>query len=244
MNAPLTKVTPSYLYAQYGDDEALQAFIDSYNALAQSYLDWFNSTPLAIYTLATVSGSLLDWVGDNLYQVRRPAISNFQSFYFGALTTIPLATWPLVSSQYSSTGGSTLVSDDIYKRVITWFNYKGDGMQATLTWLRRRVARFLYGTNGTDCDPSDYLKVSIKYESSQSPAYLGATNTTATNTYSTTEAPIVDYWNQWQEAGSATSGPATVIELPNTGIGQTLYALFTQGDLIVPFQANLQVSIA
>ena len=41
-------------------------------------------------------------------------------------------------------------SDDIYKRVLTWRLYKGDGRQFTVTWLKRRVARFVFGVDGSD----------------------------------------------------------------------------------------------
>jgi hypothetical protein len=43
-----------------------------------------------------------------------------------------------------------VTDDDTYKRIITWHAYKGDGKQITITWMKRRVARFLYGVNGTD----------------------------------------------------------------------------------------------
>ena len=231
----LDTLTPSYLYAQYQDDVTLSAFVDAYNSLAQSYLDWFNDTPLAIYVLSSINGTLLDWVGDNLYQVIRPAISNYSSTYRGAQVMEPTATRAQASATFSSSGSSTLVSDDIYKRVLTWHHYKGDGMQASLTWLRRRVARFLYGSNGTDCDPSDYLVVDISYNSTITTGYQGGMNTFAMNTQGV---------NMLRETGASTSNPITSINLPNTSIGNTLYNLFSQGVLPVPFQANIEVTIA
>jgi len=231
---PLSDITPSYLYAQYQDDETLQAFIDSYNSMTQGYLDWFNNTPLAIYTFPTVTGSLLDWTGRNLYHVTRPAISTYSASYFGALITVPTITRATSTSVYTSSGSSTLVSDDVYKRVITWFQYKGDGMQSSLTWLRRRVARFLYGTNGADCDASDYLLVNIDYSYTGPTVYHGATNTQPTNVYGT---------NVLTETNSASTNPVTIINLPSTAIGNALYNLFSQGVFPVPFQANIQVQV-
>jgi hypothetical protein len=63
---PLQQTIPSYLYAQYSDDENLQAFVDAYNSLSQGYLDWFNSRPLGLYTSPNIAGPLLDWVGQGV----------------------------------------------------------------------------------------------------------------------------------------------------------------------------------
>ena len=48
------------------DDSDIQAFFYSYNALAQTYLDWFNQTPIGVYTNANISGPLLDWIANGL----------------------------------------------------------------------------------------------------------------------------------------------------------------------------------
>ena len=48
--------------------------------------------------------------------------------------------------------------------MITWNIYKGDGFQYTTMWLKRRVARFLYGVNGTDIPTvADLYNVSVTY---------------------------------------------------------------------------------
>ncbi len=52
------KTIPSFLYQQYADDENLQAFVASYNEMAQEYVDWYNQISLPVYTLQ--SGGLLD----------------------------------------------------------------------------------------------------------------------------------------------------------------------------------------
>ena len=41
-------------------------------------------------------------------------------------------------------------TDDIFKRIITWHFFKGDGKYFTVAWLKRRIYRFLYGEDGTD----------------------------------------------------------------------------------------------
>jgi hypothetical protein len=59
---PLQQVIPSYLFLEYSDDQDLQAFVASFNSLAQGYLDWFRNTPLGLYTSPNITGPLLDWI--------------------------------------------------------------------------------------------------------------------------------------------------------------------------------------
>ncbi|MGC9271932.1 MAG: hypothetical protein ACP5E6_17465, partial [Acidiphilium sp.] len=54
-------------------------------------------------------------------------------------------------------------SDDIYKRVLTWWLYRGDGQRFSIQWLRRRVARFIYGANGLDISLNLIQNISVKY---------------------------------------------------------------------------------
>jgi len=43
---------------------------------------------------------------------------------------------------------AVLTSDDVYRRILTWHFYKGDGNYLSIRWLKRRVWRFIYGKNG------------------------------------------------------------------------------------------------
>jgi hypothetical protein len=155
----VTGTIPSYLYVQYNDDDDLQAFIAGYNGMAQNYVDWFNDTSLPVYTGLT--GSLLDWVAAGLYGITRPTIESFAISAKGMLNTYELNTLEL--NQYVPGTPATffLASDDVFQRVITWHFYKGDGKVFSLLWLKRRVLRFLYGTNGTDVNVADTSGVSI-----------------------------------------------------------------------------------
>lgn len=167
----LTKIIPSYLYQQYADDENLQALVDAYNIMAQQYLDWFNSIELPIYT--GLSGQLLDWVAQGLYGVQRPSLPYGQDRPFGPVNTFvanqltPNATdntsytiygiigyfvigfSPIESLTFPG-GNNFVVGDDIFKRVLTWLFYKGDGNHFNIQWLKRRCERFLNGANGKD----------------------------------------------------------------------------------------------
>ena len=150
MSEPLQTIIPSYLYQQYSDDENLQAFVDSYNAIAQGYLDWFNQTPLSVYTSPSISGSLLDWVAQGIYGIARPVFSTSVTKYYAGLNALPLNTVALNGRRYTQSGTATISTDDYYKRVLTWWLYLGDGRHFDGNVLRMKVARFLYGQNGSD----------------------------------------------------------------------------------------------
>lgn len=154
---PFGTIFPSYLYTEYSDDPTLQAFVQAYNQYAQGYLYWANQTPLAIYTTAAVSGPLLDLVGTKLYGIERPVLSSQTTHMFAGRGSMSLGTYPLAGNQYTQSGTAIEASDDIYKRVLTWWLYKGDGPTLTIQWLKNRVVRFLNGANGADVLESDLL---------------------------------------------------------------------------------------
>ena len=162
--APYTiqNTIPSYLYRQYADDDALQAFVDAENAATQAYVDWFNQINLPIYTSATISGELLDWVGVGLYGMRRPVFSVARHASKGPFNTVVFNTLPFNGGQLSAQAYYT-ANDDIYKRTITWQFYKGDGFQFTIDWLKRRIVRFLNGTNGTAPPIDNTYQVSVTF---------------------------------------------------------------------------------
>ena len=141
----LRNTIPSYLYSQYYADADLQSLVLAYNQAAQSYVDWFNDVNLPDYT--GLSGDLLDWVGNGLYGVRRPVKTTVETpGTTGALATFKVAGMPLSSAGEATVTASQFVSDDIYRRVITWGFYKGDGFNFSIPWLKRRVCRFFLGT--------------------------------------------------------------------------------------------------
>lgn len=157
----LGKIIPAYAYVQYNDDDAIQAFFSSYNDAQQYYLGWFVNAGLPVYT--GLSGSLLDWVAQGLYGLRRPVLeavgSNIQGPYNSVVynrDNYPYnASSPAVPSTFST------ATDDIFQRILTWHLYRGDGRAFTLKWLKRRVLRFLKGANGIDVNVADTSQVSI-----------------------------------------------------------------------------------
>ena len=137
-----TDIIKSYPYVQFADDENITAWFDAYNTYAQQYLDWFNNTPLAVYTRSEISGALLDWVANGVYGCYRTPIAFGNSRSIGPLNTYTPNYIPFNQGKKLSDVTSFTMTDDIFKRVITWNFYKGDGVQISIPWLKKRIARF------------------------------------------------------------------------------------------------------
>lgn len=227
---PLQQIINAYLYAEYSDDESLQAFIASYNSLAQGYLEWFNTTPLSVYTSPNITGPLLDWIGQGIYGIERPVLSTLTTRNYGSYNSVPYNTLAYNTRRHVTSGAATQASDDIYKRVLTWHLYLGDGRQMSLMWLRRRIARFIYGVDGSDI-PVDYLP---EIGLSRPPiGYSGAYSTTAYNTQP---------YNS-NAARKSLSARTILISLPPGQASQDFQILLTEGYLAVPFQVTFTTVI-
>ncbi|EPB4501580.1 hypothetical protein [Yersinia enterocolitica] len=59
-----------------------------------------------------------------------------------------------------------VASDDVFKRVMTWNYYKGDGFNFTIPWLKRRIMRFLTGVDGVDVLNDQRWSISVLFSSS------------------------------------------------------------------------------
>ena len=154
----LTATLPSYLYQEYTDDDSLQSFVNAYNSLAQEYVDWFNSINLPIYTQPQIYGLLLDWVAAGIYGITRPVLSSGRLRLIGPLNTYYCNQYNTALNTIHKIGpiNVTATSDDVFRRIITWHFYKGDGKYFSTRWLKRRAARFLFGANGTDYEGNTY----------------------------------------------------------------------------------------
>jgi len=148
--SPLQNILPSYVYWQYSDDDDLQAFAASFNVLSQGYLTWFNQNPLGVYTSPYINGALLDWVGNGIYGISRPVLASSTMLRLAGYADNPYATISYGELLYSESDTSSIATDDIYKRVMTWHLYRGDGQQFCLQWLKNRINRFINGINGMD----------------------------------------------------------------------------------------------
>jgi hypothetical protein len=166
----LTTVIPSYLYQEYSDDDDLQGFVAAQNDMQQDFVDTFNALNLPIYPGPIVSGKLLDWVGQGLYGMARPAFGSGIPVLMGPLNTYGpnwwFQMWDPVPPSTSITFGLNeievlkpedivITNDDVYRRILTWHFYKGDGNYFDVRWYKRRVWRFIMGVDGTSPEQNE-----------------------------------------------------------------------------------------
>jgi len=231
----LTKIIPSYLYSQYYDDLDLQSFVSAQNTLSQEYLDWFNETILPIYTANAIYGNLLDWVGNGIYGVKRPVLQSMVGGFNGDVNTFLLNQIPVNGSIKIGESESFFVNDDIYKRVITWIFFKGDGTQFTIKWLKKRVERFLFGVNGQNLETDQTYRVSVTFGDGNNVNILiqKGLRTYVTGSKANVFAPNT------LNANEVVSTYEPYTPIPSA---EFLQLLINQGILPVPFQYNFTVS--
>lgn len=231
---PMQKVVPAYLYAQYSDDENLQAFIDAFNAIAQGYLNWYINTPLAVYTSDAIYGPLLDLVAANIYGLTRPIVSSLNvhesGFYgndgYGFGSAYAMA-------EIVESGTAYVATDDVFKRVMTWTLWKGlQEIQVSIDWMKKRIARFLYGVNGSDAPVSDMQNISIVPSMYLQMAGYGE----STDSYGWGPA-----YGEGQQVQTRTID--LTITLPNIPMAKIFAALLDQGYLPMPTQVNWTVDV-
>ncbi len=228
---PLASAPPAYLYNEFSDDADLQGIIQVTNQFAQGYLSWFNSTPLAVWTLPTISGPLLDWTGTNIYNVARPVISTSFESTSGDYGTKKYGSLAYGIFQIKKSGTATIANDDIYKRAITWSMFKGDGYTIGITWLKKRIARFLYGVDGSDIDLGLIDNISID------PRMMITDTAYGMNVYGFRPAYGMMYMRQALQI-------QLNITIPSTPLSQIFSDFVSQGILAWPTQTTFVVRIS
>lgn len=159
-----TDIIPAYPYRQFFGDAQIRAFFKATNTACQEYLDWFVNTPIPDYTSDQITGPLLDWVANGLYGMQRVPIPFIIPNTKGPTNSFMVNELPVDGAGGGSSTASYM-SDDTFKRCITWNFYKGDGFDTSIPWLRRRVLRFMTGTNGADVALTDYTGISVTVKS-------------------------------------------------------------------------------
>lgn len=158
---PLQEVPKCYVYDQYSDDASVQAFAQAYTAIMQGYLQWYTDTPLGLYTSPNIVGPLLDWTATGIYGIARPVISTLVRRSRGGYGTRVYGTAPYGTLLIQQSGTAQVANDDYYKRTLTWTLYQGDADNIDIPWLKNRIARFLYGVDGSDVDVGMTNNISI-----------------------------------------------------------------------------------
>lgn len=159
----LASVIRSYLYQEYNDDDDLQSFVMAYNAYAQQFIDWFNTINLPVYTQDIISGALLDWVAQGLYGLTRPVLPSGQNQWIGPFNTYLFNQLPFNGLLKIGSEVFYATDDDNFKRMLTWFLFKGDGKLFNVRWLKRRIVRYLSGINGTSPNIDQTYQVSVSF---------------------------------------------------------------------------------
>lgn len=166
---PLQTQINSYIYQEYVDDLNVVAFSDSYNTISQSYLDWANGTPFSVWSNANISGPLLDWCLTGIYGISRPVFSSLVRRFRAGMNALPMNTYALNGNKLFQSGTATQATDDYYRRVATWILYTGNGRQFNVEVLRLKVARFIYGVDGTDVTLAQAQTIHIEPQGVLSP---------------------------------------------------------------------------
>ena len=235
-SAGVTATIPAYLYQEYADDDALQAFVSAYNLMAQQYIDWFNMIGLPVYTSPFVVGDLLDLVGNGLYGVPRPIIILSGQVFAGPYNTWMFNTIPFNFSGDVGPAVSEEADDDIYKRTITWNFYKGDGSVFNVLWLKRRVMQFLYGAAGIPFNIDQTYRISVTFGvGSQITIRIVNNDATLVNSALFNSSPFNSVpFNEYA---------VETVQLPPITNAPILKAGIEQGFLVLPFQFDFVVQI-
>lgn len=157
----LAKILKSYVYEEYADDDDIQAFAKVFNDMSQDYLDTVNELGLPVYTQDPVSGALLDWVAEGLYGLKRPVLPTVTVGPSGPFGSVVFGAMLLDGYAPGSASDIYYTNDDIFRRVITWHFFKGDGKIFNIRWLKRRVMRFLFGEDGVNFNVDQTYRISV-----------------------------------------------------------------------------------
>jgi len=147
---------PLYPYLPYVFDDMVVAVCRGISDYGQDYIDSFNALNLPIYTSKV--GEFLDFVGVNLYGIPRPIFPVGVTQTIGDINNFALNELELNKLLTKYPDQFFIATDDIYKRIITWHHYKGDGDTFNIRHLKRRIMRFL-----TDTDVNQTYQISVSF---------------------------------------------------------------------------------
>lgn len=162
----LEDIIRAYLYTQYNDDENLQAFVDAYNAVAKGVYDWMVNANLPVFIGSYNSGDQLKWIAAGIYGVSPPILISSKQNIYGPYNALTFNTIAFNGRKVVDQSEQVVASDDLFKRIMTWNFYKGDGFYFTIPWLKRRVLRFLTGVDGVDVVNDQHWSISVLFSSS------------------------------------------------------------------------------
>ena len=159
----LEDIIKSYLYTQYNDDDDLQAFVTAYNEMAQQTYEWMRQANLPVFVGGYNAGDQLKWIARGIYGVKPPVLVSGKRSAYGPFNAMLFNQLPFNGRKVVNQSDQVVVSDDLFKRIMTWNFYKGDGFYFTIPWLKRRVMRFLTGIDGVDVVNDQRWSISVLF---------------------------------------------------------------------------------
>ncbi|MDV5434573.1 hypothetical protein [Enterobacter hormaechei] len=162
----LEDIIKSYLYTQYNDDDDLQAFVTAYNEMAQQTYEWMRQANLPVFVGGYNAGDQLKWIARGIYGVKPPVLVSGKRIAYGPFNAMLFNQLPFNGRKVVNQADQVVVSDDLFKRIMTWNFYKGDGFYFTIPWLKRRVMRFLTGIDGVDVVNDQRWSISVLFSDS------------------------------------------------------------------------------
>ena len=159
----LNEIIKSYLYTQYNDDDDIRAFVTAYNTMAQEIYSWMLNANLPVFAGGYNVGDQLQWIALGIYGVKPPILVSGKSKVYGPYNAIRFNQLSFNGRKRVREAEQVVVSDDLFKRIMTWNFYKGDGFYFTIPWLKRRIMRFLTGVDGTDIVNDQHWIVSVVF---------------------------------------------------------------------------------
>lgn len=184
----LNEIIKSYLYTQYNDDDDIRAFVTAYNAMAQDIYSWMLNANLPIFVDGYNAGDQLRWIARGIYGVKPPVLVSGKQTIYGSFNAMLFNQLPFNGRKVVNQSEQVVVSDDLFKRIMTWNFYKGDGFNFTIPWLKRRIMRFLTGIDGVDVVNDQRWSISVLFSGSGASisvvkGYRKLTSSSLYNTY-------------------------------------------------------------
>lgn len=228
----IVSTIPAYVYTQYADDENVSAFFKSYNKISQGNLDTINAYQLPIYL--SQQGALLDWAASSIYGVFRPSLSSGGARRIGPYDTFEMNSEVYDGLKLINSSSNFIANDAVYRRVIQWNTFKGDGYQFTIRWLKRRVKRFLTG----DIFPDDTYDVSVSF-----PSETAVLISVSETSQSLTGGPFYNAMNFGGLGAAFNQAKTRSTTNAPTDMASALQAAVNSGALSLPFQYTFTVQI-
>ena len=154
---------------------------------------------------------------------------------FGPYNAVLFNQLPFNGRKVVNQSEQVAVSDDLFKRIMTWNFYKGDGYYFTIPWLKRRIMRFLTGIDGVDVVNDQRWSISVLLSSS------GASISIIKGFRRLTDASMFNHFTYNSQAFN--QNKSVLIKSTNYEYASLFKQAFDSGLLHMPFYQPVSVTI-